>query len=116
VSVPVHKMHSLGPVTVKRLAEVGINTSEELTAIGAVAAYRNLKFRFGRDVTLNALYGLDAAIRDVHWRTIDAETKARLRREAGVGYPAINLAARPTTSSNISVVSTPVFVLYREQW
>jgi DNA transformation protein len=58
---------------------VGINTQEALRETGAVNAYRMLKHRFGRAVTLNALYGLDAAIRDVHWRTIDTARKAELQ-------------------------------------
>jgi DNA transformation protein len=75
-------LHSLGPVTARRLAEVGIADAETLKKTGAVAAYKKLKFRFGGDVTLNALYGLDAAIRNVHWREIDDARKAELRREA----------------------------------
>jgi DNA transformation protein and related proteins len=77
-------MHSLGPVTARRLAEVGITDADSLRAAGAVTAFRMLRFRFGRAVTLNALYGLDAAIREVHWREIDEERKAQLRIEAGL--------------------------------
>jgi len=84
MKTPVEGLHSLGPVTAKRLAEVGIADAESLREIGPVAAYKKLRFRFGRDVTLNALYGLDAAIRNVHWREIDDTRKAELRREAGV--------------------------------
>jgi DNA transformation protein and related proteins len=82
VSTPVEGLHSLGPVTARRLAEVGIADAETLKKTGAVVAYKKLKFRFGGDVTLNALYGLDAAIRNVHWREIDDARKAELRREA----------------------------------
>ena len=76
MAASVEDLHSLGPVTAKRLAEVGIADAETLRKTGAVAAYKKLKFRFGRDVTLNALYGLDAAIRNVHWREIDDARKA----------------------------------------
>jgi DNA transformation protein len=78
-------MHSLGQVTAKRLAEVGVITPDELRALGAVQAFRRLRFRFGRDITLNALYGLHAAVVDCHWRAIDQATKDRLKREAGIG-------------------------------
>ena len=84
MSTPVGDLHSLGPVTAKRLAEVGITDAETLRRTGAVAAYKKLKFRFGKDVTLNALYGLDAAIRNVHWRDIDDARKAELRGDAGL--------------------------------
>jgi DNA transformation protein and related proteins len=82
MSRAVADLHSLGPVTAARLAEIGIDSEAALIQAGAVGAYRRLKFRFGRAVTLNALYGLDAAIRNVHWRTIDEERKAELRRLA----------------------------------
>jgi DNA transformation protein and related proteins len=84
VRTRVESMHSIGPVTAKRLAEVGITNADSLRAAGAVTAFRMLRFRFGRAVTLNALYGLDAAVRDVHWREIDEERKAELRLEAGL--------------------------------
>ena len=82
MSGAVADFHSLGPVTAARLAEIGIDTQAALIEAGAVGTYRRLKFRFGRAVTLNALYGLDAAIRNVHWRTIDEERTAELRRLA----------------------------------
>ena len=78
-------MHSLGPVTEKRLAEIGVVNPDQLRALGAVEAFRRLRFRFGGDVTLNALYGLHAAVVDCHWRAVDKATKERLRREAGLG-------------------------------
>ena len=84
MSDAVANLPSLGPVTAKRLADVGITTPEQLRKVGAVAAYKMLKFRFGRDVTLNALYGLEAAVRNIDWRLIDDAEKARLRREADV--------------------------------
>ena len=77
-------LHGLGPVTAARLAEIGITTATELRAVGAVDAWRRLRFRFGRHVTLNALYGLESAISGIHWRDIDATIKARLKRDAGV--------------------------------
>jgi DNA transformation protein len=84
MSKAVAALSSLGPVTAARLAEIGIDTVESLAEAGAVAAYQRLRFRFGKAVTLNALYGLDAAIRNVHWREIDAGRKEELRRAAGL--------------------------------
>ena len=78
------EMHSLGPVTAKRLAEIGVVTPDQLRALGAVEAFRQLRFRFGRDVTVNTLYGLHAAVADCHWRAVDQATKDRLKREAGL--------------------------------
>lgn len=84
MSKAVATLSSLGPVTAARLAEIGIDTPDALAEAGAAGAYQRLRFRFGRAITLNALYGLDAAIRNVHWREIAAERKAELRRAAGL--------------------------------
>lgn len=73
----------LGPKSAQWLREVGIGTEAELRAVGAVDAYRRLKHWNPRLVSLNALYGLHAALNGLHWRAVDAETKARLRAEVG---------------------------------
>jgi DNA transformation protein len=72
----------LGPKSDQWLAEVGITTVDELRGIGAVAAYRRLKHWNPRLVSLNALYALHAALNGLHWRAVDADTKARLQAEA----------------------------------
>jgi DNA transformation protein len=72
----------IGPVTEKRLIAVGVPDLTALRELGAAKAYQRLKFRFGKDVTLNALYGLEAVLTGAHWRAITAARKAELRREA----------------------------------
>jgi DNA transformation protein len=72
----------IGPVTEKRLLEVGIADRAALRKLGAVKAYQRLKFRFGKDVTLNALYGLEAVIAGCHWLAIAEARKEELRRGA----------------------------------
>jgi DNA transformation protein and related proteins len=72
----------IGPVTEKRLIAVGVADFAALRKLGAVKAYQRLKFRFGKDVTLNALYGLEAVLTGQHWRAITPERKAELQREA----------------------------------
>ena len=81
-SDPVSALPNLGPKSVLWLAEVGITSVGELREVGAVAAYRRLKHWNPRLVGLNALYAMHAALEGVHWRAVDAETKARLRSEA----------------------------------
>lgn len=78
---PLHLLPGLGPVTASWLAEVGIATEADLSAIGAAAAYRRLKHRDPKGVSLNALWALHSALTGVPWNQIDAETKARLREE-----------------------------------
>ncbi len=72
----------IGPVTEKRLVAVGIADLAALRRLGAAHAYRRLKFRFGQDVTLNALYALEAVLTGTDWRAITAARKEELRREA----------------------------------
>ncbi len=80
---PVAHLPGLGPVTVRRLAEIGITSQDELRAAGSVAVFHQLRFRFGREVTLNALYGLEAAIRGIDGGEIDQPMKQQLKQAAG---------------------------------
>jgi DNA transformation protein len=77
----------IGPVTEKRLLAVEVRDLAALRQLGAVDAYRRLKFRFGKHVTLNALYGLEAVILGCDWRDLPPGRKAALKRavEAPVG-------------------------------
>jgi DNA transformation protein len=72
-------MRNLGPVTLQRLAEVGVETEEDLRRLGAAEAWRRLRFAFGKDVTLNALYAMEAALLGCDWRALPEETRRRLR-------------------------------------
>jgi len=81
MSRPVRDLPGLGPVTAGLLADVGIDTEDDLAAVGAVEAYRRLRFRDPQRMTLNALWGLHSALTGVPWTRIDAATKARLKAE-----------------------------------
>ena len=72
----------IGPVTERRLIEVGIGDLTALRKVGAVKAYQRLKFRFGKAVTLNALYGLEAVLLGCHWLSIPQERKDMLKQAA----------------------------------
>jgi DNA transformation protein len=72
----------IGPVTERRLIEVGIADVAALRKLGVVKAYQRLKFRYGKDVTLNALYGLEAVLRGVDWTAIKQERKDELKHAA----------------------------------
>jgi DNA transformation protein len=79
---PVSTLPGLGPVTQERLEAAGIRTIDELRAIGPVEAYRRLKFMMPRQVSLNALYALEAALRGCHWLDLPQDVKTALQREA----------------------------------
>ena len=77
-------MKDLGPVTARRLAELGISDEAELRRVGPVGAHRRLKFANPRDTTLVALYALHGALTDTHWAALPPEVKDALRREAAI--------------------------------
>jgi DNA transformation protein len=74
-------MIGAGPVTDGRLGEVGVDSLEALREIGVVEAYRRLKFAFGRHVTLNALYGLEAVVQNRPVSSLSPERIRELRSE-----------------------------------
>ena len=71
----------IGPVTQSRLEEAGIQTIGELRSMGSVEAYRRLKFMLPRQVSLNALYALEAALRGCHWLDLPQDVKAALQQQ-----------------------------------
>jgi len=84
----------IGPMTEKRLIAVGIGNAVALRKLGVVDAYRRLKFRFGKAVTLNALYGLEAVIRGCHWLDLPPDHRQELKRAVDVA-PADTRSKRP---------------------
>ena len=78
----ISEMRNLGPQMERWLAEIGIESDTELRRTGAVAAWHRLKFRFGRQVTLNALLAMEGALTGCDWRALPADVKDRLRQEA----------------------------------
>ncbi|MBZ6077423.1 TfoX/Sxy family protein [Microvirga puerhi] len=79
---PISTLPGIGSVTQKWLEEAGIGTVSDLRSLGAVEVYRRLKFMFPGRVTLNALYGLEAALRGCHWLDLPSSVKTILRQEA----------------------------------
>ncbi len=78
-------LRNLGPATARRLAELGIADEGGLRQLGAVAAYRRLKFAYPRETTLVALYALHGALTETHWNALPAEVKRQLREAAAGG-------------------------------
>ncbi|HEV2567040.1 MAG TPA: TfoX/Sxy family protein [Microvirga sp.] len=74
----------IGPVTQSRLEEAGIRTVGDLRSIGSVEAYRRLKFMLPRQVSLNALYALEAALRGCRWLDLPPDVKAALQQQAKI--------------------------------
>lgn len=74
-------IRNMGPKTKVWLNEIGIHTLQDLEAIGAVEAYRRLKASRPQEVTLNALWGLQGAVLNLHWNALPPDMKAELKAQ-----------------------------------
>ena len=72
---------NMGPKSRVWLHEIGIDTLEDLEAIGAVEAYRQLKTSRPTEVTLNMLWGLQGALLNIHWNALPPDMKADLKAQ-----------------------------------
>jgi DNA transformation protein and related proteins len=77
----ISEMKGLGPKSAERLTAIGIESSEQLEDIGAVEAYRLLKDAFPKWASLNALWGMQAALMEIDWRELPNELKDQLLDE-----------------------------------
>lgn len=77
-SSPIASLRGIGPKTAAWLVAAGIETEAALRALGAVEAYRKLKANEPHRVSLNALWGLHAALEGIPWTAVDAGAKQRL--------------------------------------
>ena len=92
--MPLDALPGIGPATRNWLEAAGLSRAQDLRDIGAVEAYRRLKFMRPREVNLNALYALEAALRGCHWLDLPPDVKAALQREA----KAIDIALRKSVA------------------
>jgi DNA transformation protein len=96
---PISTLPGVGPVTQNWLEEVGLRTVGDLRSVGSVEAYRRLKFMLPKQVSLNALYALEAALRGCHWLDLPRDVKAALQQEG----QSINEALRRGASARCAL-------------
>jgi hypothetical protein len=53
----------------------------DLRNAGSITTYRMLKEKYPRKVSLNLLWGLEAAIRDMDWRELTETDKEELKKQ-----------------------------------
>ena len=75
-------LENLGPESDRMLAEVGIETADDIRRLGAPFVYRILKHRFGAEVNRIYLWALAGALEDRHWNRFSADEKAALNEDA----------------------------------
>ena len=74
-------MKNLGPKSSEWLASVGIHTLEDVAKIGVVETYKLVKAAYPEKVSLNMLYGLQAALMDINWKDLPPDIKESLKKQ-----------------------------------
>ena len=75
-------MKKIGPKSREWLASVGIHTLDDVAALGVVETYKRAKAAYPEKVSLNLLYGLQAALLDIPWNELPQDIKEQLKKEA----------------------------------
>jgi DNA transformation protein len=64
------------------LIEAGVPDVKTLRRLGPIGSYRRLRFHFGKRVSMNFIYAIECALRDLDWRKLEAGRKAELKAKA----------------------------------
>ncbi len=74
---PIAELANLGPKSAAFLQAAGIQTIDDLAALGSVAAYAKAK-KAEPKVSLNLLWALEGALTGLHWREVAREHRTSL--------------------------------------
>jgi DNA transformation protein len=75
------QIKGIGPKMARWLEEIGIESEEDIHRLGSVEVYRRLKAHRPHEVSLNALWGLEAIIMGIRWDHLPQDVKDTLKRE-----------------------------------
>jgi DNA transformation protein and related proteins len=75
------RIRNIGKVSSGWLHDAGIHTLADLEDLGAVEAYKRVKALYPERVSLNLLYGLQAALFGIRWTDLTPNMKADLRAQ-----------------------------------
>jgi DNA transformation protein and related proteins len=75
-------MKNLGPKSSEWLASINVHSLEDVAKLGVVETYKRVKAAYPEKVTLNMLWGLQAALLDIPWNELPSDIKDQLRKEA----------------------------------
>ena len=78
-------MKRIGPTSREWLASVGIHTLDEVARLGVVETYKRVRAAHPDKVSLNLLWGLQAALLEIPWQELPEDIKAQLRRQVEDG-------------------------------
>ena len=74
-------MKNLGPKSSEWLASVGVYSLDDVAKLGVVETYKLVKAAYPEKVTLNMLWGLQAALLDIPWNELPPDIKSALRKQ-----------------------------------
>ncbi|HEX2991843.1 MAG TPA: TfoX/Sxy family protein [Anaerolineales bacterium] len=74
-------MKNMGPKSSEWLASVGVHSLDDVAKLGVVETYRRVKAAYPEKVSLNLLYGLQAALLDLPWNELPPDIKEQLKRQ-----------------------------------
>jgi DNA transformation protein len=74
---------NLGPKSSEWLASVGVHSLDDVAKLGVVETYKRVKAAYPEKVTLNMLWGLQAALLGIRWDELPSDIKQELRRQVG---------------------------------
>lgn len=76
-------MKNLGTKSREWLASVDIYTLDDVAKLGVVETYKRVKAAYPEKVTLNMLWGLQAALLEIPWNELPTDIKEELKRQVG---------------------------------
>jgi hypothetical protein len=74
-------MKNMGPKSSEWLASVGVHSLEDVARLGVVETYKLVRAAYPDRVTLNMLWGLQAALLDLPWNELPPDIKEELRKQ-----------------------------------
>lgn len=74
-------MKNLGPKSAEWLASIGIFSLEDVAKLGVIETYKRVKAAYPEKVSLNMLYGLQAALMNINWKDLPLDIKEDLKRQ-----------------------------------
>ena len=74
-------MKNMGPKSSEWLASVGIYTLGDVAQLGVVESYKRVKAAYPNKVSLNMLWGLQAALLDLPWSELPPDIKEELKKQ-----------------------------------
>ena len=74
-------MKNIGLKSKQWLASVGVHTLDDVVSLGVVETYKRVKAAYPEKVSLNLLYGLQAALLDLPWNELPPDMKKELKQQ-----------------------------------